>query len=145
MTELVTKNVKCLLAFNDRFLMEGPRWGNFETKGYIGLHNYTRPVPPRVRFPQLGRFFGTTWPKIIRNSKQRADFAYNCAVPTVEEIARSGNTFWQVAFSSLQQFVTKFSICCLIGQQISHFWWHSAKQTIAKDLWRQTKTKYRNI
>ena len=36
---------------NDRFLMEGTRWRNSETKGYIGLHYSTRPVPPNNPIP----------------------------------------------------------------------------------------------
>ena len=48
------------MCANERFLMEGPRWGNSETKGYIGLHNYTRPVPHNSPIP-------TTWPIIRHN------------------------------------------------------------------------------
>ena len=68
--------------------MAGPRRGNSETNGYIGLHNYTRPVPPNSPIP-------TTGPILRYNFENRTSFQTKdtCAVPIVEEIAGSGNTF----------------------------------------------------
>ena len=51
-----------------------------------------------------------------RSPTQPSSFSICETLSSVEEIAGLGN---RLTFSSLQQFVTKFSICCLIVQQIS--------------------------